>query len=524
MLSETRDIAGQHELIAENVQENVLSRLSQFIKALKEERRKCVEDKDRYLAEHMAYDDLMEKCRVKYEKSFKETEKAEEILLKVENDDSASKNDIKKQKLICEQKKRHFDVMEADYGKQLCEANRIKNLYYNDQLPAVFDMLQSIEERRIQQLKQCIKDCANIELEVLPRISKCLIEIQNASESIDFVTDSELIVSVYKTGYTIPSDYVFEDLKQLKNKESRVLNNIGLNQTVLSNNSNSSSSSISNGQNTQTVNRNKKYRTLNRIKGLFSAASAISKTDEINDLPPAQMKNDLIKKISSTQTEIEKQQKEREGLLKLKDIYSTNQKFGNSQSAEQALRNNEEKLNNLQKQLTNYQEMLAQVDLNLNSVYHQYDCSSSGGSSSSGTLSKHHIYQSPSRVSVNSANSSAPGTPALQKTENAYAVSGITMAPLVSSNNSESFDDEDDENYDSPNADHVDGQCGGDGVIGTALVMYSFEGNLQNSLSIEENESLNVLERDSGDGWTLVQKLNGDRGYVPTDYIQSVYY
>lgn len=63
-----------------------------------------------------------------------------------------------------------------------------------------------------------------------------------------------------------------------------------------------------------------------------------------------------------------------------------------------------------------------------------------------------------------------------------------------------------------------------DHIIGTALVMYSFAGTVQNAMSIQENESLNVLERDSGDGWTLVKRLNGEKGYVPTDYIQIVYY
>lgn len=54
--------------------------------------------------------------------------------------------------------------------------------------------------------------------------------------------------------------------------------------------------------------------------------------------------------------------------------------------------------------------------------------------------------------------------------------------------------------------------------------MYSFDGNVQNSIAILENESLSVLEKDSGDGWTLVKRLNGEKGYVPTDYIQIVYY
>lgn len=517
MLSETRDVAGQHELIAENVQEKVLERLAHTTKCLKEERRKCVEDKDKYLAEHKAYDELMEKCRAKYEKSFREMEKADETLVKVENDDSASKIDIKKQKSVCEQKKRHFDAMEADYGQQLFEANRVKNLYYHEQLPAVFDALQSIDERRVDQLKQCMRESVHIELEVMPRITKCLVEIESACDSVDAQRDSELVVCAYKTGYAVPADHVFQDLKQMKGRA-------GLNQTVASNNSNSSSSSLSN--NTQTINRQKKYRTLNRLKGLFTAVSSSSGSGEV---PPAQLKNELVKKIAFTQHEIDKQQKEREGLLKLKEIYSTNQKFGNSQSAEQALLNNEEKLSHLNKQMLAYQESLAQLEQNLanqNSVYHQYDCSSSGGSSSSGTLSKHHIYQSPSRVSVNSGRSSVADTSQQQLGE--YAASEVKMAPLVNSNNSESFeDDDDDENYDSPCTDNVDGQVydpNGETVIGTALVMYPFDGNMQNSLCIDENESLNVLERDSGDGWTLVQKLNGQRGYVPTDYIQVVFY
>ena len=40
MLGELRDIAGQHELIAENVQEKVLQKLVQMTKALKDERKK----------------------------------------------------------------------------------------------------------------------------------------------------------------------------------------------------------------------------------------------------------------------------------------------------------------------------------------------------------------------------------------------------------------------------------------------------------------------------------------------------
>lgn len=101
---------------------------------------KCIEDKERYHAEHLNAEELLEKCKQKCEKSFREVEKAEEQLNKVENDDSASKNDIKKQKSVCDQKKRQYDGLEAEYGKQLCEANRVKNVYFYQKLPAVFDV------------------------------------------------------------------------------------------------------------------------------------------------------------------------------------------------------------------------------------------------------------------------------------------------------------------------------------------------------------------------------------------------
>jgi hypothetical protein len=140
MLSELRDVAGQHELIAENVNDKVVLKINQVIKSLKEERKKCIEEKEKYFLEHLSYDEQLEKCKNKYERAFKEVEKAQDLLIKVENDDSASKNDIKKQKVICEQKKRIFDTLEAEYGKQLCEANQVKNKYYYEHLPCVYDV------------------------------------------------------------------------------------------------------------------------------------------------------------------------------------------------------------------------------------------------------------------------------------------------------------------------------------------------------------------------------------------------
>jgi formin-binding protein 1 len=335
MLNELRDSAGQHELIAENVQERILSKISQTVKMLKEERRKCIEEKEKYFAEHQSHDENLEKCKSKYEKAFKEVEKAEDCLAKVENDDAASKNDIKKQKSICDAKKRIYDTLEAEYGKQLCEANRVKNLYYYEQLPAVFDQLQAIETKRIDNFKNLVNECTKIEIEVLPRIHQCLKEIELAAQAIRPEQDTEMCVNLFKTGYQIPDDHVFVYLNSEKQNFNKSAVDNAMNQHQLNGSINSNNSSNCSGGTNQygvgslgshntilasssslTANnaksRQNKYRTLNRIKGLFLATSNSNKNEnDLYDLPPQQLKNELIKKVNQIQLEIDKQHKER---------------------------------------------------------------------------------------------------------------------------------------------------------------------------------------------------------------------
>ncbi|XP_033096351.1 formin-binding protein 1-like, partial [Anneissia japonica] len=56
-------------------------------------------------------------------------------------------------------------------------------------------------------------------------------------------------------------------------------------------------------------------------------------------------------------------------------------------------------------------------------------------------------------------------------------------------------------------------------VLCTCLALYSFEATEGSSLSLHADETYDVMEYDSGDGWTRVRKGN-EEGYVPTSYIQ----
>ena len=298
----------------------------------------------------------------------------------------------------------------------------------------------------------------------------------------------------------------------------------------------------------------------------------------------------------------------REGLRKLKDIYTTNQKFGDPQSALLTLKQNEEKLVVLNQQLVKYLDLFQEVELNggisktTATLSKQQKSLTLGRSSFEGNNNDKTMPRSSSQASVNSSNnnnSSIPGTPISHHNNSSVLTtttpSATKQQPTTPNrnntfnNDNESFDDDDDEdeddyvndndfvdngnqrppplngNYDSMNHHHhpkigkqfhndsssqyepIDSPPLSSGIyraeeegveeghsnkdvieneqiIGKALVIYEYKGTVQNAISIIENELLHVLEKDSGDGWTLVKRSNGEKGYVPTDYIRIEYF
>lgn len=52
-----------------------------------------------------------------------------------------------------------------------------------------------------------------------------------------------------------------------------------------------------------------------------------------------------------------------------------------------------------------------------------------------------------------------------------------------------------------------------------------FAGGSDGTTRIAEGEELLLIERDEGDGWTRVRKLNApDEGFVPTSYLNCKWY
>jgi uncharacterized protein YgiM (DUF1202 family) len=47
------------------------------------------------------------------------------------------------------------------------------------------------------------------------------------------------------------------------------------------------------------------------------------------------------------------------------------------------------------------------------------------------------------------------------------------------------------------------------------------QGTEDTNLSVAAGEELEVVEEDTGDGWTLVRNTAGSEGFVPSSYLES---
>uniref|UniRef100_A0A3B4CHS0 Thyroid hormone receptor interactor 10b n=1 Tax=Pygocentrus nattereri TaxID=42514 RepID=A0A3B4CHS0_PYGNA len=82
------------------------------------------------------------------------------------------------------------------------------------------------------------------------------------------------------------------------------------------------------------------------------------------------------------------------------------------------------------------------------------------------------------------------------------------LSPSQLSDDVYEFDEDFDDDDDVPAA-----QC---------LALYDFDGASEGAVSMEAGERLSMINKDQGDGWVHVRRINGDEGYVPALYIKII--
>ncbi|CAG2204364.1 FNBP1 [Mytilus edulis] len=489
LLKELHDLAGQHEVIAENTQGNVMKDLSNLIQDYKQDRKKELQEGAKIQEQLKASLAQLEKREKQYEKAFREAEKATDAYRRADADINLSRAEVEKHRNNMMLKSQQSDDCKNEYASQLQQTNQHQHEHYHTHMPQVFQRLQNIDENRIDKMKSYIKQSADIERNIIPIINTCIDGMVKASDSINAVEDSRSVVNKYKSGYPIPSDIAFDDLSNSQVPDGRNGNTL----TTTPKNLNLEKGSVR-----QTVSGGKsKKRT--GILGLFSSSKSDDPKEDFSDLPPSQRKKQLLKKIDSIKKEITRETAEREGMLKMKDVYVQNPALGDPNSLDKKIEENGEKLDSCRKELSKFVNYLDDAEGKKSTTSLAVSDDSLSCVHLMGLNTKLRVLLHQMKMTFISCSRSksaeviyCPDIPNSPKKKSSIADDDELHSP-------DEFEDPEEVLEQYP-------------VIGTS--------ENEGSVTMEENEEMSVLEQDQGDGWTRVRKKDEGEGFVPTSYIQ----
>ncbi|XP_044000482.1 formin-binding protein 1 homolog isoform X23 [Gambusia affinis] len=489
-LNELNDYAGQHEVIAENLNSQIITELSRYLQELKTERKTHFHDGRKAQQYIESSWKQLESCKRRFERDCKEADRAQQYFEKMDADINVTKADVEKRglnKARQQAQMRHQMASDSkgDYSSYLQKFNQEQNDHYHTIIPNIFQKLQDMEEKRIERIGACMKTFAEVDRQVLPIVGKCLDGMTTAAESIEPKTDSQQVVESYKSGFEPPSDVEFEDYGQ------------AMKRTV-------SENSLSNSREGKEKPAGKSKPKLwpfikNKNKG--------SGPEDFSHLPPEQRRKKLQGKIDDLNKDIHKEMDQRDALTKMKDVYIKNPQMGDPASVDPRLTEIGQNIEKLQAEVQKFEGWLAEVEERM--------------PSKSDSHRRSGLYETQSTIAV-SNNCAQDRERPLSSPDGSYteeqntetqvkANINININPNPNPNTIPTTmpDDEEFDDDDEPLA-----------TIGTCKALYPFEGHNEGTIAVAEGELLYVIEEDKGDGWTRVRRNQDEEGYVPTSYIE----
>lgn len=514
VLKEVADLAGQREVVAENLQLQVLQGISLLAKNLRDERKKSLNEGALLTQNLTSQIAALDRAKRNYEKAYREAEKSIDSYQKADADLHLSRAEVEKQRNNMNIRCGQSEDSKNEYANQLQKTNKLQQTHFETSLPEVFNRLQELDEKRTRGLKEFIKGAADVESAVAPIIARCLEGMIKAADAINEKEDSLKVIEKFQSGFQPPGDLPFEDLSKADSDTSN----------------NSQNYTSTSGLNHLTA----KGTTTNKLKkrvgifGIFASNKNNLSTDgmkeDFSDLPPTQRRKKLQQKVQELQQKVAQEQAASEGLMKMKGVYEANSLLGDPRSVEEQLNESVNKLDKLRMELQRYQKLLDQAN-SQTIVQHspqanrviqngQRSSSLSNYRHSNGSNHDHHHDDHgddhPDHDAGSLSSSSASPESGLGTSHTSLPGSGQGST------------------NDQPINDEMYYEAEVLPPLGTCKALYPFDATSEGSIPMSEGEELLVIELDQGDGWTRVRRLCGpngsEEGFVPTSYIESTLY
>ncbi|XP_054986508.1 formin-binding protein 1 isoform X6 [Sorex araneus] len=499
-LNEMNDYAGQHEVISENMTSHITAELARYVQELKQERKSHFHD-GRKAQQHIETCwKQLEASKRRFERDCKEADRAQQHFEKMDADINVTKADVEKARQQAQARHQMAEDSKADYSSILQKFNREQHEYYYTHIPAIFQKIQEMEERRIVRIGESMKTYAEVDRQVTPIIGKCLDGIVKAAESIDQKNDSQLVIEAYKSGFEPPGDIEFEDYTQPMKRTA-------------SDNSLSSSrgegkpelkfGGKSKGKLWPFIKKNKSPKqpkeplshrfnefmiSKPKIHCFRSLKRGGATPEDFSNLPPEQRRKKLQQKVDELNKEIQKEMDQRDAITKMKDVYLRNPQMGDPASLDHKLTEVSQNIEKLRLESQKFEAWLAEVEGRLPARSEQARRQSG-------------MYEpQPPPPPVTNCAQDRESSPDGSYTEEQSQESEVKVLGTE-------FDDEFDDEEPLP-------------AIGTCKALYTFEGQNEGTISVAEGEMLYVIEEDKGDGWTRIRRNEDEEGYVPTSYVE----
>ncbi|EDO43345.1 predicted protein [Nematostella vectensis] len=329
VVKETDDKAGQHELIAENMSAEIYKELHKLHSELEHEKRKHCSDakKEQDDMDHSMR--ALDTSKKAYEKAKFEAEQALQAYQKAEQDSNIAKVQIEKLRGSHKEKGQAADRAKEEYQNQLQMTNNKQMLHYNTDMPAIFDEIQKMEEKRIARVGELLVHYSEVESKVMPILQKCLDNIKTIGASVDGPKDTMQLIELNKTALTPPGDIQFEECTPSRQKGPLM------------------------------IDRKAKLASFwKKHKG-----GSTSGGNDFQSLPPGQKIRICKKKVDKFQAEYTKLQTSRDGMVKMVSAFQQNPAMGvDIDKVEQELADNAQQLDKVGEELFKYQSFLAALE------------------------------------------------------------------------------------------------------------------------------------------------------------------
>ncbi|XP_063831928.1 formin-binding protein 1-like isoform X2 [Ostrinia nubilalis] len=523
LLQELGDFAGQREVVAENLQSNVIRELHLLAKELREERKQHLNEGAKQMAVLNSAISALERARRAYERAARESERALEAFQRADADLNLSRAEVEKQKANMKLRSQACEEAKMEYTDQLRKTNEAQRQHYEQRLPHVFKQLQDLDEKRIKNIKNFMLSSVDVERKVFPIIMQCLDGMEQAANSINEKEDTQLVIERYKSGFVPPEDFQFEAAAGGDTTDSAAPHHHHNHLTA--------------ARGTVSGNRIKKRGGLLSIFSSNKNNMSMDGKEDYSDLPPNQKKKKLQAKVHELSKQVAQEQAAMEGLMKMKGVYETNPTLGDPMTVEGQLNECCDKLKKLRAQLRKYEELLMEANSQVSAPALHPAARTNGAAPTQATSigsNSESLSRSASESSVSTGTGAAgpgstcgPGGRAAGGSPESGLGGEIAAAHADHANGDHDHDNDHDHDHDNDHESDFDYYYEPDlQPLGYCKALYAFEANGTGStMRMESGERLLVLETDAGDGWTRVRRQHTrEEGFVPTTYIATTLY